>query len=631
MSPADLELPEAASPWRILLGLYGGHEWCERFANICLPSWLAEGNLPALNAKVALDIQVFIDERSEPLLAKYQITDRLQRYGRVETISIHDVQRKSPEHITISDCLQHGLTQAVPDGSGRYYLILSADTVYARGTFRQVLDYARRGYRGVLTTNLRSTESELRDRLARHRASDGVISLNNRDLTRLAIETLAPVSRSWIWKNHAFRHATAPMYLWPEGGSIIGLPFLRHPLMIHLTKPIRGLSGPVDYTVFEDAGISDELLMRVDSSDDISFVELVGTAIEHHLLVPDVYSVDKAASDILRWTRPLHWENGRHLFTFRSDQIGPSPGIIQQATGVQSEIYRRIAGHDHRAITASRNRRGRNTKLRLGSLRRLRQASLRAVLAAIGLTNGRVAVLFGRGSRTDLDGTGQPVSGNFRQEIVVDRDTSSQATIRQITESGFCQQVYDNIVLYNVALTEQSIAETLIFLEQYLARAGKIVYYNDFTAGLGQHLPAEAISPYRLLSCIPAPCMVTDFVYRPNDLQQATEALFQTACQKRALLLPVELMLRLFIAWQTFRLERGKTPKIYQLSLGWTKSPMVADGALASATREGTISATAGVGAVSGRARGSTPGFARIHFGRVLPQTVVVVAGCRPT
>lgn len=329
---------ETNPPCRVVLPLWG-ETYIDRFSRHSLPSWLAPGNIPGLTALSEVELLVVTAPEYKEHVGRV-----LGESGLDDLVDLKIIEVGSDEpyaDINIGSCYEEALRQPINEPGGCCYILTTADIVYADGSFLKAFDYARKGWRGLLTVNMRCKAIESLDKLQKFKTEDSRMIVNNRDLTSVALGTLAPVCESYFWNNDMFRHTTAPMNLWRVGSeAIAGIAYLRHPFMCHLMEPLKGLSGPVDYTLFDDAKIPENQIFRSPDSDDISFLEWIYENVEEDLMSVGAYSPGRVCHDLGNWAKPLHLSNAVSTFWFFGRK--PSRQQITDTEKVISAVRKQI-------------------------------------------------------------------------------------------------------------------------------------------------------------------------------------------------------------------------------------------------------------------------------------------------
>lgn len=237
-----------------------------------LPSLLAPNNLPALVRMHDATLTIAAPAGEAQRLRMQPICERVRALLPVRFSSIPLTHPQGP-HGLLAETQMGLLADAALNGVG--CVMLAPDIVLADGALRTVGDEAARGTNALLVAGIRADIRTAWHALERFR-HDGVLALAPRQLMRLLLEHLHPVTRSLIingpqasrWPSHMYWH------IGDEG--LLARCFHLHPLYVRPTT--AATEDTIDGDYVEKTYPDGKGVRIITHTDDLALIELSETS-----------------------------------------------------------------------------------------------------------------------------------------------------------------------------------------------------------------------------------------------------------------------------------------------------------------------------------------------------------------
>jgi hypothetical protein len=232
--------------------LIGFSVWGERYMhlllNYCLPSLLAEGNLPALCAERQPIFFIHTNAECKQTLEQSEMLQRLKSLG----VMVH-YRMLDPSLIALfknnpNFCYWHlGLVQSldlfVAKATGADFHLLLPDQIYSAHHFAGLLRVANQGHHAITRLGLSTRLEGICPAVEAYRR-EGAISIPAADLASLSVAHIHSASWSWIAtnKNLANELPNACMIAW-EGPDQLHL-LSPHQTILYLDRELLGKLAP---------------------------------------------------------------------------------------------------------------------------------------------------------------------------------------------------------------------------------------------------------------------------------------------------------------------------------------------------------------------------------------------------
>lgn len=254
--------------------------WGERhtnlFVEICLPNLLAEGNLPSLKNEHAV-YKIFTSSKYAARIFEHENFRKLRKVIRVEVYELDNYfghpAFSVPNSILVMTQL-HKIAVESANYEDAAMIFLPPDQIYSDGAFSRLPPLAMSGKRVVMTPSSRlSLEAATAPLNEVKKNCGGLIRLSQRELVRIALASLHPISQFMFIDAAKFTKAPTHIY-WKARDGILARCLHIHPLMIW-PKVKRSLTiGNFDTDYLEYACPDYEDYHVVTDSDEIAVFEL---------------------------------------------------------------------------------------------------------------------------------------------------------------------------------------------------------------------------------------------------------------------------------------------------------------------------------------------------------------------
>ena len=247
-----------------------GEQFCDTFLSVTLPCLLSTGNIPSISDKSSCVYKIFTSPESRKVIEQSAAVGRLRQYVDIEIRLIEG--RSGNKYDTSSDCYRIATREAHNAGAATVYLI--PDMVFADGGIASCIDVLRSGKRAILSLGLRTVRNTLAPELLKNFCKDGSICIRPRELVRLAIGHLHPITESHFYEGTSSTFHPAA-FCWPvtEDGFVVHS-FHLQPIALYPCSASAEFSGTIDDDLLLQSGFSEDQIHIVCDSDEILWFEM---------------------------------------------------------------------------------------------------------------------------------------------------------------------------------------------------------------------------------------------------------------------------------------------------------------------------------------------------------------------
>jgi hypothetical protein len=213
------------------------------FLNVCLPSLLADGNLPGLSPNPQNRYLIYTRPEDESELRSGPTFRLLCEIIAVEVILVRE--EITEPHRTMSNCHIDSVRRA--DEVGAAAVFLPPDCVWSKGSMVALQRIARSGKSMVHMSGIRLDRDGVVPEFADWYSNDKtVLSLNPRDLVSMGLRNLHPIALTHFWKDYDGELMPANL-VWtvPNEGLLLRC-FHLHPLMVKSQVPFARFRSTID-------------------------------------------------------------------------------------------------------------------------------------------------------------------------------------------------------------------------------------------------------------------------------------------------------------------------------------------------------------------------------------------------
>jgi hypothetical protein len=302
---------------QILMPVWG-ERYIRQFFDFCLPSLLAEGNLPALRRRAPCAFTFFTRAEDGRTIRGHPLLPALESLCAVEIEPIDDLISDSPSTI-ITIAYASGVRSAGAAALQTSFIFLVADYVFADGALDNAVAPIFAGSSGVLVGNFQACLEEV-GAFLRSRPDAARLSIEPRSLVRLAMEHLHPSTIANFADDPLRSDPASNRLFWRVGDGMIGRFYLMHMIAIRPETTDFAIAAPSDYAFIPELCPSGAVT-TIDDSDEYCVIELqpqrhAASTLELGPLEPHAF-----ATSLRTWATEQHRKNARRPLVFHSEQL----------------------------------------------------------------------------------------------------------------------------------------------------------------------------------------------------------------------------------------------------------------------------------------------------------------------
>jgi hypothetical protein len=291
-----------------------GSEYTRCFTEICLPTFLAPGNIPALPYPDRHVFQIYTTPRDRAAIEASPAYHQLVRHMRV---NFHRVRVAEPTRSLYplsvqSDCYRRAIRAA--DAADRAMFFMTPDMIIADGSLRNLATIADRpNVRAVLSTGVRLVkETVATELLAQHRVRDDAIAIGPRPLVRMMLRHIHPMARAHFYRPNEGTEAIglSNLYWRVDDEGIVARCFHLHPFLVYPRVKNAPFSSTVDGDYIESACPDVSETYICSDSDEFCVCELSPAS-----RTAEPYPRNTPLSRFVRWMRDSTTPRHRVLIT----------------------------------------------------------------------------------------------------------------------------------------------------------------------------------------------------------------------------------------------------------------------------------------------------------------------------
>jgi hypothetical protein len=326
-----------------LLPLWG-FDYVKTFLDVALPTWLAEGNLPAVSGLVPTEFVFLTSREDEIYLRAHPGFDRLSAVCPTTVRYIDHLITGTNYSTTITLSYLEAMRATGADMRDTCFLLLVSDYIVADGSFRTVAERVMAGRDAILVGNFQVVEEDalpwLADLLQAHPA---VLPVAPRQLMKWALSHLHPatvantVNYPLIHNDHTNR-----LFWRVDSQTLIGRFYLMHMIAVRPEVDDFVIGSSCDYSFVPEMCPGNNVEIVTDS-DDYLVIELQPRKHEAKFLQTGPLQIDALAGSLSEWTNARHRENSASTVVFHADEIPPSiGGAIGEADRFVGEVAAKL-------------------------------------------------------------------------------------------------------------------------------------------------------------------------------------------------------------------------------------------------------------------------------------------------
>jgi hypothetical protein len=275
-----------------------GEAYTRLFADVCLPTLVSPGNIPALPHPERHVFTIYTTPEDRFIV---EASPAFRRLAQVIKVEFHPIRarvgRISDPYDVQSDCFRRAIRRA--DAAGCAMVFLTPDLIMADGSLRALARIADTPVRAVLGVGIRLDKARTSQRLASYRSETGdAIAIAPRDLVRLALDTLHPIAKSHMFHAESEDVLLSNLYWRVANDGLLARCFHLHPFLVYPRVKNAPFTNTVDGDYLEAACPDPAETYVIADSDEFSAWELS----DADRRVPTM-SRAKPLEDLLSWVR----------------------------------------------------------------------------------------------------------------------------------------------------------------------------------------------------------------------------------------------------------------------------------------------------------------------------------------
>ncbi len=247
-----------------------GDSYADLFLNVALPNHISSGNLGTFHGRDGSVYKIYTTSKDAERIKNSPVFSKLAGIMSAEIVLIDDVNVEI-KHSAQMECHRRAIRAA--DRDGAILVFLSPDSIWSDGTFANLARLAAAGKRAVMVAGIRLVKETFVPVFLEgyYSKADLTASISSRELVKLALDHLHPITKSLFWGSREFNPGWPSHLYWQVNKEgLLARCFHLHPLMVNPYErsvlPLTTIDGdyiflacpnPDDWYVVED---SDEIV-----------------------------------------------------------------------------------------------------------------------------------------------------------------------------------------------------------------------------------------------------------------------------------------------------------------------------------------------------------------------------------
>lgn len=328
-----------------------GETYIARFASLALPSFLAQGNLPALANATELEVVIMTRHDDMMMFEDHAAFRSLRQICPVRFVEIDDLITSAMYGVTLTLAYARPIIACGSEMVNIHFVFMNADFVLADGSLLSLSNHILAGRSIVLGPSFRSTAEAVEPILeAAVDKTSGILAIPPRALTALSMAHPHPTTIAKI-VNQDFCHSTqANQFFWQvDSRTILGRYYLIFMLALKPEKIISTINSYCDYALVPELCPSgDEVVMG--DSDDFFMLELQQRDQELGLLRLGRQNEAELARSLSYWTTAEHRRAAAHDVIFHSGEFPHGLNAVKtEARAFVARVERQLGLPQHHA------------------------------------------------------------------------------------------------------------------------------------------------------------------------------------------------------------------------------------------------------------------------------------------
>lgn len=250
-----------------------GEVYTNFYMSVILPTQLSPRNLIYFQGRSESVYHIYTTSKDAKVIKNSLSYAKLSEIMTTDIHIIDGLDLKS-KYQAMAECHKRAIQKANMEECA--IIFLSPDAICSDGTFMNIVKLAEKGIRAVMILGVRVTKETFIPSLLNQHCINGVnVTISARQLVRIAMENLHPMSKSLFWNSKCFNKRNPSNFYWQVGmEGLLCRSFHLHPLMVNPIR--RGVlpSGTIDDDYILKAFKSLDQIHVVCDSDEIAVCEI---------------------------------------------------------------------------------------------------------------------------------------------------------------------------------------------------------------------------------------------------------------------------------------------------------------------------------------------------------------------
>jgi hypothetical protein len=305
-----------------------GARYVQEFARVSVPSYLTPGNLPFVASETDLEILIMTSKDSQSTFEEEPAFARLRELCPVRYILIDDLITTGVYGVTLTLAYARGIRDSGERQTDTHFIFMNSDFILAEGSLRTLIGKFQEGDRCIMAPSLRANSEAVLPKLAELVAEDGTLSMQPREMVRLAFDNLHPtVVAKTVTQEFITCHTHNQIYWQVDDSTLLARHHLIFMLGIKPEVPMEPANSYCDYGFVPELVPSGQFTV-LDDSDAFFMLELQPSQQEANLLACGKWDQAKIAGGLSVWTTREHRRFAEIDIIFHSSDL---PGTVDAA------------------------------------------------------------------------------------------------------------------------------------------------------------------------------------------------------------------------------------------------------------------------------------------------------------
>jgi len=255
-----------------LVTVVWGKEYTEFFSEVVIANLLTPGNLDALSRTPGPVFRLFTRPQDAQVIKGSRAFKEVSKLISVEFNAISETDFIQ-NYALVSKYHQKALAAATSDSAAA--IIIGPDTIRAEGYMANLIRIADSGKRAVMISEVRVAKHTFLPEYLKRFSDNGVLrGIQPRELVKLALAHLHPISKSFFWNSKKFHNAPSYIYFEVPHEGILAHCFHLSPVLVNPVYKNAAFSTTVDGDYILNACPDIDDIYIASDSDELMSVEL---------------------------------------------------------------------------------------------------------------------------------------------------------------------------------------------------------------------------------------------------------------------------------------------------------------------------------------------------------------------